>query len=599
MNVNEASSFCARAIMKRNLINQEKNNRARIVCLALLILFSAQGYAQTDTIQTNVPALKKVYANDFSIGCLLSYYHVGFPDDPPVPGQWPVVDPNGGYLIKFHMNSMSPGNWMKPENTVDINASAAAYNSASPGAARDSVDVHPVVRFHGNMIAQLNWAKRQGFTFRGHTLVWHNQAPAAFFRSGYTSNGARLTKAKMIERMENYLKEIVRLIHEGWPGLLTAMDVVNEAVNENGTDRTNSEWWITFGDNSYIMKAFELTRKWAVAYGETQIKLYYNDFNTHNPSKADGIVRICAPIFQAGYLDGIGMQDHDALSTPTAAQWIASYNKFTRICTEIAVTELDVDPGGTPTPAILAMQANQYAMLFKCFVERSARSGRGKIVNVSKDGLNDQRAFVANASLWDNRNQCKPAFYASVNVGLNYNALDSLIKHADTLKESEYTADSWSKFAAALAAAKSAMTQNYSASVSAADALGKAKDNLVAAIAGLVKVTMGVTHSEGNTPKVFSLSQNYPNPFRSGATSPAFGGGNPATQIKYSVPHDGFISLKVYNLFGEKVATIFEGVQLAGNHAAAFSGASLPSGLYIYQLKAKSFSETKKLTLLK
>ncbi len=577
-------------MMKENPLQHEKNDSALIIFLALLIMFSAPVYAQTDTVQTNVPALKNVYANDFYIGCLLSYTHVGFPDDPPVPGQSGVVAPNGGNLIKFHMNSMSPGNNMKPQFTVNIAASAAAYNAAAPGAARDSVDVNPVVRFNGNLIAQLNWAQRQGFTFRGHTLVWHSQTPGtAFFRSGYTKNGARLSKEKMTARLDNYIKEVIRLLHEGWPGLLSAMDVVNEAVNDNGADRTSdSEWYVTFGDNSYLMKAFEFTRKWTIAYGETQIKLYYNDYNTHNPNKANGIVRICTPIFQAGYLDGIGMQDHDALSSPTAAQWIASYNKFDPICTEMAVTELDVNPGsGTPAPAILAMQANQYAMLFKCFVERSYRSGRGKIISVSKDGLNDQYAFVANASLWDRQNQCKPAFYASVNVGLNYNALDSLIAHADTLKESEYTADSWANFAAALASAKSAMAQNYSASVSAADALGNAKNSLTAAIAGLVKNTTRVDDANGDQSKTFVLSQNFPNPF------------NPTTQIKYAVPHDGFISLKVYNSLGEEVGTLFEGVQRTGNHVALFNGAELASGLYIYRLKANNFVEAKRLILLR
>jgi hypothetical protein len=336
------------------------------------------------------------------------------------------------------------------------------------------------------------------------------------------------------------------------------------------------------------LKAFEFTRKWTVHYGETQIKLYYNDYNTHNPNKANGIVRICGPIFQAGYLDGIGMQDHDGLSSPTAAQWIASYNKFDPICTEMSVTELDVNPGsGTPAPAILATQANQYAMLFKCFVERSYKSGRGKIISVSKDGLNDQYAFVANASLWDNRNQCKPAFYAAVNVGLNYNALDSLIARANTLRESDYTAVSWASFAAALASAKSAMAQNYTPAVSAADALGNAKNNLTAAIAGLVKNTTRVDDTNGSYLKTFTLSQNYPNPF------------NPTTQIKYSVPHDGYISLKVYNSLAEEVATIFEGVQRAGNHVASFNGAELASGLYIYQLKANNFMEAKRLVLLR
>lgn len=194
--------------------------------------------------------------------------------------------------------------------------------------------------------------------------------------------------------MGNYIKEVIRILHEGWPVLLSAYDVVNEAVNDNGSDRTNSEWYETFGDNSYIMKAFEFAHQYIVEYGETQLKLYYNDYNTSNPNKADSIVRICGPISHAGYLDGIGIQEHDQLSFPTSKQWITSYNKFDTICTEMAVTELDVNPGGgTPTPQILQTQANQYGQLFKCFVDRSYFSVRGKIINVSKDGLNDEWTF--------------------------------------------------------------------------------------------------------------------------------------------------------------------------------------------------------------
>ena len=148
-----------------------------IIVSAFIMSFPLKASTALDSIQTNVPALKAVYVNDFTIGCLLSYRHVGFSSDPPVAGQSSVVDTNGGYLIKFHMNSMSPGNNMKPENTVNIVGSAAAYTAAATQAEKDSIDVNPIVRFNPDMVAQLNWAQRQGFTFRGHTLIWHNQTP--------------------------------------------------------------------------------------------------------------------------------------------------------------------------------------------------------------------------------------------------------------------------------------------------------------------------------------------------------------------------------------------------------------------------------------
>jgi len=566
------------------------------MCLWMILLTASFTIAQTGTIQTDVPALRDVYKNDFKIGCLLSYAHVGFSTDPVVAGQSSVVDANGGYLIKYHMNSMSPGNNMKPQYTVDLNGSASAYNAAATQAKKDSIDVNPTIKFNGNITAQLNWAKRQGFTFRGHTLVWHSQTPGtAFFRTGYSSTGARLTKEKMTERMGNYIKEVIRIIHESWPGLLSAFDVVNEAINSNGTDRTiDSEWYMAFGDNTYLMKAFEFARKYTVQYGEPQIKLYYNDYSTEVSAKADGIVRVCKPIYEAGFLDGIGMQDHDQMSNPSAASWIASYNKFAPICKEMAVTELDVSTGSgtnSPSASTLANQANQYAQLFKCFVERSYYSGRGKIINVSKDGLNDQYTFVTNqaSSLWDTRDQCKPAFYAVVNVGINFNKLDSLIKFTTTLKQSDYTTASWSNLASVLTSTQTVKNSNYSYGVSAADALGKAKDDLSAAIKGLVLTSTGIATEENNIPSEYKLAQNYPNPF------------NPSTAISYQLPEAGNVTLKVYDILGNEVADLVNEYKNAGRYSVEFrtKNEEFSSGIYFYRMRSEGFNDTKKFILMK
>jgi endo-1,4-beta-xylanase len=551
-----------------------------------IIFFSNDLNAQ---IQTDVPALKNVFSNDFYIGCLLSYAHIGFESDPYVPEQSNVVDPNGGYLIKYHMNSMSPGNWMKPAYIVDINGSASAYSNADTQVEKDSIEVHPIVNFNGNIIAQLNWAQRQGFVFRGHTMVWHNQTPGTeFFRTGYSAGGAYLSKEKMTERMENFIKEVFRIIHESWPGLLVAMDVVNEAVNDNGTDRTaNNEWYTTFGDMSYVMKAFEFARKYTEQYGENQIKLYYNDYNTHISAKADGIVGLCQPIYEAGYLDGIGMQDHDRYNSPTAQEWIATYDKFYPICSEMSVTELDVRPSSnTLTTPVLTTQANQYAMLFKCFLDRSYRSGRGKLISVSKDGLNDEWAFVDNASLWDADDQCKPAFYEIVDLAENYYSLDSLLLRADSLDEDLYTSASWTTFENAYIYARDAFEDNYSYNVSAAQALGEAKDSLQSSINNLVVVSI-VDYSESGRVEQYYLSQNYPNPF------------NPFTTIGFNLPKADKINIVVYDLLGNVVATVVSGEYAAGYHKVGFDASQFSSGVYLYVLKAGDFKSVKKMMLIK
>ncbi|MFZ0452442.1 MAG: T9SS type A sorting domain-containing protein [Ignavibacteriaceae bacterium] len=97
----------------------------------------------------------------------------------------------------------------------------------------------------------------------------------------------------------------------------------------------------------------------------------------------------------------------------------------------------------------------------------------------------------------------------------------------------------------------------------------------------------GVQQLHNSIPGKFDLSQNYPNPF------------NPTTNIKYSIPNSGFVSLKVYNVLGQEVATIYQGFQKAGSYKADFDASRLASGVYLYRLEANTFSQTKKMVLLK
>ncbi len=88
-------------------------------------------------------------------------------------------------------------------------------------------------------------------------------------------------------------------------------------------------------------------------------------------------------------------------------------------------------------------------------------------------------------------------------------------------------------------------------------------------------------------PSDFTLRQNYPNPF------------NPTTQIEYSVPLPGHVSLKVYNTLGQEVATLFDGARPVGDYVANFDGSGLSGGIYFYRLQSDNVNITKKLVLLK
>jgi alpha-L-arabinofuranosidase len=100
-------------------------------------------------------------------------------------------------------------------------------------------------------------------------------------------------------------------------------------------------------------------------------------------------------------------------------------------------------------------------------------------------------------------------------------------------------------------------------------------------------IVEGVFDNGSSTIMDYHLYQNYPNPF------------NPTTQISYSIPHSNYISLKVYNLLGQEVAILYEGIRQPGNYIATFDGKGLSGGVYLYRLTTTNFMDMKKLILLK
>ncbi|MBI4547327.1 MAG: T9SS type A sorting domain-containing protein [Ignavibacteriae bacterium] len=88
-------------------------------------------------------------------------------------------------------------------------------------------------------------------------------------------------------------------------------------------------------------------------------------------------------------------------------------------------------------------------------------------------------------------------------------------------------------------------------------------------------------------PKEFALHQNYPNPF------------NPVTVIRYQLPVQSHVTLKIYNLLGQEVRTLVDEVQEAGYKSVEWNAAGMASGVYFYRLRAGNFVDVKKLPLLK
>jgi chitodextrinase len=120
-----------------------------------------------------------------------------------------------------------------------------------------------------------------------------------------------------------------------------------------------------------------------------------------------------------------------------------------------------------------------------------------------------------------------------------------------------------------------------------AKAYGQNGEGLYTSLSSIcISPPLGVDPSV-STPKDFSLSQNYPNPF------------NPSTTIGYTLPVQIFVTLKVYNMLGQEVATLVNGTQEQGNHSVPFDASGLSSGIYLYRLTTPSGTLSHKLLLTK
>ena len=108
---------------------------------------------------------------------------------------------------------------------------------------------------------------------------------------------------------------------------------------------------------------------------------------------------------------------------------------------------------------------------------------------------------------------------------------------------------------------------------------------------------MGFNKTSSQVPERFSLYQNYPNPF------------NPTTKIKFEIPNvnppftkggqGGFSSLKIFDLLGREVTTLVNEKLSPGSYEVEWNADGFASGIYFYQLKTQSYTETKKMLLIK
>ncbi|TPX17523.1 uncharacterized protein E0L32_003166 [Thyridium curvatum] len=265
-----------------------------------------------------------------------------------------------------------------PENEMKFDATEPQRNTFSYGAA-------------DRIVAQ---ADSHGMIMRCHALVWHQQVP------GWVSNG-NFDKNTLISIMENHIANVVG----HFKGKCYAWDVVNEALNEDGSYRTSdSVWGRTIGAQTFIPLAFA-----AAAKADPGAKLYYNDYNIEKPgAKSTGAVNLVKMVKQAGSpIHGVGIQGHFTVGqVGGASTLVQNLQQFTALGVEVAYTELDMrTPASSPN---LQQQATDFATVVSACKQVDA------CVGITTWGFTDRYTWISDSAplIWDKNLQKKPAYNA-------------------------------------------------------------------------------------------------------------------------------------------------------------------------------------------
>lgn len=174
------------------------------------------------------------------------------------------------------------------------------------------------------------YGNSNGINVHGHALVWHNAIPA--WLKDFSG-----TDAEFALEVKKYITDVVT----HYAGKVKSWDVVNEAVDDNGSMR-NTLFLKRMGPN-YIKDCFQWARNAANAAGDTHLLLFYNDYATStNIAKQDKVFSIVDDLKAGNLIDGIGFQMHNKYLTPTKAQIETDINRAVAKGLKIHVSELDI-----------------------------------------------------------------------------------------------------------------------------------------------------------------------------------------------------------------------------------------------------------------
>lgn len=267
----------------------------RIPSLGIL-LFSILLLGCTDSQTQNITSLKDVFQDHFLIGVALNSDQVL------------EKDKITSEIVKKHFNTITSENDLKWESIHPL---------------PDKYNFEAADRF-------VEFGEKNNMFIIGHTLVWHAQTPRWVFQD---SSGKSVDREILLNQMKDHIRTVVGR----YKGKVKGWDVVNEALNDDGSLK-QSQWMKIIGED-YLLKAFEYAHE-----TDPDAELYYNDYSLENEPKRKGAIALIKKLQSQGIkIAGVGLQGHYKMDWPTSAQLDSTIKDFAVLGIKIMITELDID----------------------------------------------------------------------------------------------------------------------------------------------------------------------------------------------------------------------------------------------------------------
>lgn len=334
-------------------------------------------------------------------------------------------------FVKHHFNSYTLENELKPAQILsDWSGTISVSEAKKLGyVIPDGYTESTVGKLNFDSVDKiLEIANQYGLQMRGHVMQWHQQTSTRFFKEGYSSSGANVSKEVMDKRLEFYIRSVMKHVMDkeksltGKAGsLVYCWDITNEYTHRTN-DPAATSWMDVYGDMglkpTYVKKAYEVAYDELKQYGlQKDITLFYNDYNEYDV--ADEIVELINYINEgeeAKICGGIGMQSHITVNYPSLEKYGTAVDKFLATGLQVQVTELDIGIEDGQTEEDLA---NHYSDIMKLLI--SKQENRDKSVNAR--GITGVTVWgLYDAISWRKPTSCllfgesledpKPAFYS-------------------------------------------------------------------------------------------------------------------------------------------------------------------------------------------